>query len=439
MRRILSLLVGLAVSAVSAAQELPILQTQVFDQYMSNPAMIAIDRYSQMNLVYRKQWTDVPNAPSTLGINGQFVVTPRISLGGMVMHDRSVILSATTALATFAYQVPFAADHFVNFGLSGGFYSDRIRMDGLDNVSDPALYSNDSRFLGHVQFGMAYVYKRLRLGFALPQMLDTYTRSEDTEHSFSPLRAKIFSATYSIPLSADITFDPYGQYYFDQNKKSFVELGGTFGYKSVIRVGGFYRDEMGLGVLVQLAPTEKLLVGYSYQTRSNSSTSFGGSSHEFQLKLRFGRKHQNAIPIKRQLRRGAISAMKEAEQAPVTVATPEATTQSTAASSSDYTPTQLISSYSRADIETSKPDEPPYLVVGCFRNLQNAERLLGGLINRYPDAGLGYINSRQLYFVYAKAMSSSDDVSVDAILNIRSSTSFKDAWFMKLQQERERE
>ncbi len=438
MSRVACIFIFAVLSGLAAAQDVPVLETYVFDPYQSNPAMVAIGGYSQLNLVGRKQWADIPNAPVTFGINGQFVVTPRISVGGLITHDKSVLLSATTALATFAYQVPFADEHFINFGLSGGFYTDRLRLDGVNNVNDPALYANDRRFLGHAQFGVAYIYKDLRLGFALPQLLDTYMSGRNGEVRFSPLRSKILNAMYRIEIATDISFNPFAQYFFDQNAHSILEAGGLFDYKKVIKLGAFFREEVGVGVLAQLTIGEMFQFGYVYQARSNVNSGFGGSSNELQLKFRVGRKRD----VKKS--GGRQPEVEKSEGGPVVDPQTSAAEKNTAPladssnvqipSSSDFTSSQLVAIYDTEDIETFKPDIPPYLVVGCFRNIQNAERLLYSVINRYPNAGIGYINSRSLYFVYTQTMSESDDISVDTIMNIRKTTAFKDAWFMKVQQ-----
>lgn len=91
-----------------------------FNPYLFNPGYTGANGYTEVYLVYRKQWANFTDAPTTMGLNFQYASKKRVSLGASIVSDEVVGVRNTSFIGTFAYAVPIADAHSIRFGISGG-------------------------------------------------------------------------------------------------------------------------------------------------------------------------------------------------------------------------------------------------------------------------------------------------------------------------------
>ena len=164
-----AILFVLSSSLYSMAQQLPLFTQYVFDPYLINPSMVAYKNKPEINLLYRRQWTEIQDGPKTLQFDAQLPLNKKMAIGVNLYNDKTILLSATSVLVTFGYKIQLATDHSLGFGLSGGIYSNHFRLEdiALIDASDPALLNNTSNNLAaNGQFGANYRYKNFSVGFA---------------------------------------------------------------------------------------------------------------------------------------------------------------------------------------------------------------------------------------------------------------------------------
>jgi len=435
----LFLIIGWLINA--RAQQVPIFSTYIFDPYLYNPSMIAADGYTQISTVHRRQWVDIPNAPITTGINAQIILNPRIALGLNIINDKSILLTNTSAVATFAYRVPFGLNHHLDFGLSAGIIHNSLDINDLQDLSDPALSNLQSNSNVDGQFGVTYSYKNLRVGFALPRLfkIDAFSTSNFDSIEFSELKSKIITLSYNVDVSPYISILPFGQYRFSENNLNYYEAGALVSYKDIIRLGGFYRENVGAGILAQFIYKEKVSFGYAYELSGNQGISIGGASHELQIKVRLGKKSEPlTVREKTSIQEAAVITVQADSQIPVS--DKDDLNQSETVLEEKKTEVAVVpldvKPIEKENLQPTPIKDTPkgyYLVVGSFEIEENANKLLKRIKPRYPNAQIGYLSGSKIHFIYLQLLSENDDISVDSITNIRKTTEFKDAWFMKLE------
>lgn len=462
----LSILLFISIGLVSfakAQQQSPLFSTYIFDPFIYNPAYITSKGYSEVNLVHRRQWVEINNAPVISGLNAQFAFNPRISAGLTIINDESILLNNTTALGTFGYKVPLGKNsHFLSFGLSAGVFFNQLNIAEIEEANDPALLNaqnNSSDISG--KFGITYKIKNLEVGFALTNLFatDPFQASNFDGVSFSELNNQIASASYTINVSSIIQVQPFGLYRFSEDGINFFEAGALVGYKDLFKIGGFYREEADLGMLMQISPNEKFSLSYAYDFGGNQGLSFGGSTHELQLKLRLSKKnHLLSTKERVQNVQERPNQITKKEEEPLEEEADIVSTGSDIVQTNTLPEKQKVveeETVSLPLIEDTKPEPNNfeqmnqvnedqgvedeaismapayYLVVGSFEKEVNARDFFRRIRTTYPKSELGFNPRTKYYFIYLyKALESQHNMSV--IQKIRDETEFKDAWFMKI-------
>src|SRR5690606_4731603 len=108
------------------------------DPYLYNPSFIAADGYTEMNLNFRRQWSDFQGAPTTLSANLQVPVNYKLAWGVNLYNDKAGVLQTNTGFASLAYKVFLGRstddNHKIGFGLSMGYSMYDIDLSKVDDV-----------------------------------------------------------------------------------------------------------------------------------------------------------------------------------------------------------------------------------------------------------------------------------------------------------------
>lgn len=459
------LLTALALPA--RAQQFP-LYTQYFaDPYLINPSLVGSAKRPEVNALYRQQWTGIKDGPRTLQFDLQYPIDKRIAIGINIYDDKTVLLSNTSTMLTFGYKVPLATDHILAFGLSAGVIANRIRMEEIPDVdsNDPALFNSANNNLAlDGQFGVSYSFKNLVIGYSVNNLIKkkTFTEDQFQEVTFNSIKNNIAFITYRFNISENISFQPNFAYHFTQDNLKYFDAAGLLYYKDVIGVGGGYRENFGPSAILRLS-WKDLNIGYAYDFPSNHASVSTGGTNEVQLKYRFGKLIDSGDKKDKK--------QQTPQQKPVTPVIPEATPEKEPDSDSTQNkdgnrtdrktaaPGQTQPQQNDAGAptkETNKPstqpvqptiqpaDETPeknlftgegewHLVVGTFEKKSNAEKQLKALKAEGMKAELRYDEEMKYYYVHLPDYST-QDITLDKVMQLRKNPAFKEAWFKRWKQ-----
>lgn len=442
---LVSVLLFLTLSAT--AQQYPFYTQWIFNPYTINPSMVAAGRRTEANVSYRQQWTGIKDGPRTMQFDIQHPIDPRMAIGLTVYNDRTVLLSATSAMLTFGYKVPIATNHSIGFGISAGIYSNRIRQEEISNVdsNDPAiLNSTSNNFAFNGQFGVNYNFKNLTLGFSMLQLVDHQTLSEDNfqKVTFSQLKNKIAFATYRFNLVADTwALQPSFTYRFNENNLNLYEAGAFVSYKNILDVGGGYRQYFGANAMLRVH-IKDIEIGFAYDFPTPNMQVSTGGSNEVQLKWRFGK---FVDPVSRKTKKESSTIKQDAvTQAPVvpppveekkeddtadTKKTDTASTTETAAAE-PTTPERKPAWQDHMEVDDKLPGNYYYLIVGTFKKQSNANKLVRNLAEDGMEAEVKKVD--EYYYVHISKYKTKV-ITLDRVMEIRHQTPYADAWYKRLE------
>lgn len=471
-KKSLSLFLLVFLITICKAQQFPIYTQYMFDPYLINPSMVGMTRKSEVNLLYRQQWTGFDNGPKTIQFDYQHAIDNRMAFGVNIFDDKSILLSSTSVMATFGYKVPLASEHIIGFGLSGGFFSNRIKIEDIPDIdaNDPAiLNSRANNFSFDGQFGVNYNFRNLYVGFSLIRLIDHKTFSEDALQNikFGELKNKVIFASYKFRLSDQISLQPNFSYRFTTDNLNFYETSAIFSFKDLIGVGGGYRESFGPTALVRLN-IKDLQVGYAYDFPSNQYSVSTGGSNEIQLKWRFGKimdrptKKEKITTssvveepvIKVEEKTEITPVIVQPEPAPVLVEPTIKPKDEPAIKAKDE---PMIKPKDEPAIkakdepvikaieEPIKPNEEIFaapsvepttneflLILGSFNKRSNADKLARELSKAGYKTEVLKSPGSEYYYVHLPAYKT-DSVTLEKVLELRKNNLFKDAWFKKME------
>ncbi len=456
------LLLGMTI--ISYGQQYPYFNQYFLNPYLYNPATLGNSGFNELNFTYRQQWLGINDAPTTQAFNFQYPTKNNISLGVNFYHDKTILLNTSALALGFAYRVPFSDRHFLKFGLSGGVGFNNFELDKVDNPNDPAIIDvlSQTTFLTG-QFGIHYQLGGLKVGFSLPQLFK-YSAIDTVEFqkvTIDQLNNFIVTVSYRFRFAEGrIGLEPFALYRKNELLPATIEGGAMFDYNNVFWVGGTYRKDYGPTAYIGFNILENISFGYAYEFAGGQYMSFGNGSHEFNLKIHFGKnKHKTEKPMVSYaepvgpviVQESAIEPQttQETKQKPTSpvVDTEEIATSGTSAIIAEFENEkneEVIEETDDEDLLIGDMDEEEapdpnynkpkpafapgyYVVLGAFEIYENAVMFKDLLNSQGLETEYGYVEDRGLYYVY-NLHTLNEEEAVRLQAQFMQLKDFKDAW-----------
>jgi len=268
-----------------------------FNPYLYNSGFVGINNQTELNLLYKRQWINFRDAPSTMGLNLQMPTNDRVVLGFNLLSDSWLLLQNTSFTGTFGYVVPIDKKQTLRFGLSGGLGVKKLKLTAEElNTNDPAIINAaSSQNYINGNFGFVYTNDRFRFGIALTELFnsDPYEKETFNDFSISNLKNRLFSVSYrfNLDLFGNYGLEPYVLYHQSADGlQDSWEAASVFYYKNSLWSGVSYRQNGGLGLFFGLNHNQRFAFSYRYEFPSFKSEGLSMSSHELQMSLKLGKK-----------------------------------------------------------------------------------------------------------------------------------------------------
>lgn len=294
-RYIISALLVLAGFSKISAQQLPLYSNYYFTPFIYNPSQSGTDGSTELNLLHRRQWTDVQGSPETsaLAINGS-LNEQKVGWSVYAFRDVTDIVSRTGIYGNYAYHLKLADKTTLSFGLGAGYLNNAIDQSAIrsKDVESIITVTTDNRGNFDLNTGASLKLADFTLGIAIPQILNPsieYTQNTELPINYSLIRHYVVNATYDFRFKGqDNILTPILMVKAAKNVPVQVDVGAIFNLKDYGYVGAMYRSDYAVTANIGLNLTDELTLGYAYDFSTNTFASSLGTSHEFMLRYRFG-------------------------------------------------------------------------------------------------------------------------------------------------------
>lgn len=167
----------------SSAISNPFISQYFTNRYLSNPAMAGLDSTLNLNIAYRKQFTEIPGAPVSEAFTADYNPGKRVGLGLIAYNDEAGLISRTRFALTYAYHLPIGEwGQQLHFGISAAFAHNQLDPEGIvGDQTDPAIAKfNGRRNAFEADYGMAYTDPHITLQASLTNLISYFKNADNS-------------------------------------------------------------------------------------------------------------------------------------------------------------------------------------------------------------------------------------------------------------------
>jgi type IX secretion system PorP/SprF family membrane protein len=298
MRKVL-VIVSLAFASFSAfAQQDALLSQYMFNHLLINPAYAGSHDYMEATLLYRNQWAQWENAPTSEAatLHGPLGNT-NLGWGGTIIHDHEGVTDRTDFYLNVAYHLKVSEKLKLGLGLRGGL-SYWVRKNSELVYWDPGdpKFEGDktTSVLPNVGAGLYLYSKRFYAGLSAPEALaydpDEALTLNSSEVKRIPRQERHYFLTsgVAIPISPDVVLKPSVLIKYIPNAPVEADINLNVLLANILWLGASYRTEDAVVAMVEIQLSKKLRLGYAYDFTLTDVKDYSTGSHEIMLAYDFG-------------------------------------------------------------------------------------------------------------------------------------------------------
>lgn len=269
-------------------------QDPMYTQYMDNlqvinPGYTGSTEFATFMVVARNQWVAFEGAPRTrtFSFHSPFK-TSKIGLGFSLMTDKIGPLNQTGLYFDYSYFLKVGLDYKLGMGLKGGFSFYRASLTDLQTVSPDPIYARDiyKNFLPNFGVGAFLYSSDTYLGFSVPKLIEN-TISRENYSSEYVSKEKIhfyFIAGKTFSVNETWKIKGHSMLKLVKNAPASFDITAMAGIRDRFWFGGMFRLGDSYGLLAQFNPSDKILIGYSYDLTYSGLNAFNNGTHEVMLR-----------------------------------------------------------------------------------------------------------------------------------------------------------
>jgi type IX secretion system PorP/SprF family membrane protein len=283
----------IALLALSLFTELRAQQDPNYTQYMYNmsvinPAYTGSKEGLSGGFLYRKQWVEIEDAPTT---GTFFIHSPlgrNVGLGLSVISDKIGPIEENNFYGDFSYTLNLGEEHRLAFGLKAGLTMHKI---DFNTIYPTLLDDNDGVFGGanpsamflNIGSGVFYYTDKYYVAFSVPNMLKAKYLDFDGRQYGSEVLHYFFTGGYVFDLNPNLKFKPFAMIKSSLNAPTSIDISTNFMIYDKLELGATYRLEDSFGAMVNFAVTPNLRIGYAYDHVVSDLNVVTPVSHEVML------------------------------------------------------------------------------------------------------------------------------------------------------------
>ncbi|PWA03923.1 PorP/SprF family type IX secretion system membrane protein [Flavobacterium psychrotolerans] len=281
-----SLLVLIAYFDVKAQQD-PHYTQYMYNMNIINPAYSGSKEGLSLGVLYRKQWVNIEDAPTTFTFSGHSPVGKNVGLGLSVISDKIGPVTEQNVYGDFSYTLKFNDTHKLALGLKAGasFHNIGLReiQSSLPDPSEGVFGEDINNISFNLGTGAFYYTDKYYVAISIPNMIKSAHLDFDGKKYGTDVEHYFLTAGYVFDINNELKFKPSAMLKSAFRVRPSVDASANFLYREKFELGGTYRLEDSFGLMVNFAITPELRIGYAYDHVMSDLNVTTPSSHEFIL------------------------------------------------------------------------------------------------------------------------------------------------------------
>lgn len=274
------------------AQQDPHYTQYMYNMSVMNPAYAGSKENLSMGLLYRKQWVEIEDAPTTGSFFGHAPVGKNVGLGLSFISDKIGPVEENNIYGDFSYTLNLGGEHKLAFGLKMGLTLHNVGLFSdinhtLPQQNDVAFSQNISNTYFNFGSGFFYYTDKYYLGLSVPNMMKSkhldIQRSGDEVEFGSETSHYFLTGGYVFDISQNVKFKPFFMLKSAFEAPTSLDLSTNFLFNEKFEAGLTYRLDDSFGAMVNYAVSPNVRIGYAYDHIVSALNVTTPSSHEFIL------------------------------------------------------------------------------------------------------------------------------------------------------------
>ncbi len=283
---LLATLVLSLVNTKAKAQLNPLSSMYFLNQYQANPAYAGLTDGLNVNVNYRKQWSNIPGSPSTQAITADYKMN-KVGLGVNFYNEKAGSLKRNKAVATYAYHLPLSGnDQKLNFGASVGIMNEQVDYSDINgDITDPSITNfNNKGSLFDGDFGIAYTSNKLNIEAAIPNIRSFIKQDEDNTVDRSRFYA---AASYKISTGTGVNvleIEPKVAFREIEGYDGIFDAGANFNFTNKVFLMAMYHTTKSASFGAGINYKNSLAIMGYYTTETSALQGSANGTFEISLK-----------------------------------------------------------------------------------------------------------------------------------------------------------
>lgn len=269
----------------SYAQQNPHYTQYMYNMNVVNPAYAGSKESISFGALYRKQWMNIEDAPTTFTFSGHAPVGSNVGLGLSVISDKIGPVTEQNVFGDFSYTLKLNETDRLAFGIKAGvsFHQVGLRdiQSSLPDPSDGVFGEDINDATLNIGAGVFYYSDKYYVALSVPNMAKSAHLDYNGREYGSDVSHYFLTGGYVFDLSYELKFKPSFMLKSAFNVTPSLDLSANFLYMEKIELGATYRLEDSFGAMVNFAITPELRIGYAYDHIVSDLKISTPSSHEF--------------------------------------------------------------------------------------------------------------------------------------------------------------
>lgn len=270
------------------AQQDPHYTQYMYNMNVINPAYAGSKENLSFGLLYRKQWIEIEDAPTTFTFSGHSPAGRNVGVGLSVISDQIGPVTEQNAYADFSYTLNLGGEHKLAFGLKAGatFHKVGLYSDIYNSLPDPndgAFGADVSDAYLNIGSGFFYYTNKYYLAFSVPNMLKATHLDYNGREYGNDVSHYFLTGGYVFDINPDIKFKPFFMLKSAFNVKPSLDLSTNFLFHEKFEAGLTYRLDDSFGAMLNYAISPNVRLGYAYDHVVSDLDITTPSSHEIVL------------------------------------------------------------------------------------------------------------------------------------------------------------
>lgn len=266
------------------AQQDPQYTQYMYNMNVINPAYAGTKEHFTFGLLYRKQWVDIEDAPTSFTFYGEGPAGKNVGVGLSVIADNIGPITEQNVYGDVAYRLKLGENSNLSFGIKAGATFQKVDFSKIiPTLPDPAegiFGKNSNDVTANIGTGIFYYTDKYYASFSIPNLIKSAHLDYDGKKYGSDVSHYFLTAGYVFDLNPNLKFKPSFLLKSAFNVPSSLDVSANFLYQEKLEIGATYRLQDSFGLLVNFNVTPDLRIGYAYDHIVSDLNITTSSSHE---------------------------------------------------------------------------------------------------------------------------------------------------------------